>query len=193
MTDTTGGHKPRARRSAADIRTGVLVGVLVALLTTIFQLVSSLTQEARTFAKQSQQEKYNLLSTYTVDVHRNVITLHKLKRMKWWLSHSHVGEKYDGAFTRDEVWVLYQRIFEGYLARDNTSALSVQVQVLFEDRAVREAAGSLSTLLGQFDDLSTEGIPIKRTMDSTLKSFYERYQTGEKALARAMATEIEGR
>jgi hypothetical protein len=166
----------------------VVGGILIALLTTLFQFLSANTQQALSFRQQLRDKKYQLLAAVAEGFHRDVIVMHKLKKMKGWLSHHKEGDKFDGTFTRDEIWTLYQTVFEQYLKENRTSALMTQVEALFGNAEVHEEAKHLDDLFMNIDiELSPEH---DQALEAKLEQFYRRTEETLRKLERSMAEEI---
>jgi len=51
-----------------------------------------------------RDKKYALLAAVAEGFHRDVIVLHKIKKMKGWLSNHKQGDMFERALSRDEVW-----------------------------------------------------------------------------------------
>ena len=117
-----------------------------------------------------------------------MIVLHKIKKMKGWLSNHKQGDMFERALSRDEVWTLYQTVFEQYLKENRTSALMAQVEALFTKPKVCEEAERLDEQFTNIDiNMSPESEP---KLIEKLDQFYTGTDDTLRKLERAMADEI---
>jgi hypothetical protein len=169
----------------------VVGGIVLALLTTLFQFVSARKQQDLVFRQQLRDKKYALLAAVAGGFHRDMIVLHKIKKMKGWLSKCKEGDMFEGALTRDELWILYKTVFELYVKENKTSALMAEVQAVFTDARVREEAQHLD---GQFTNIDINRSPESEESEKKLIEKLDQFYTGTddtlRKLERAMAAEI---
>jgi hypothetical protein len=166
----------------------VLAGIVIALLSTLFQFLSAKMQQELAVKRQLQDKKCELLVTVAEGVHRDVIVLHEIKKMKGWLSNHRDGDIFEKALTRSELWTLYQKVFEQYVREHRTSALMTQVQALFKSRQVLEDARALDEQVTNIDiNLSPES---ETDLIKKLDQFYTDADDELRKLEKAMADEI---
>jgi len=135
-----------------------------------------------------RDKKYALLAAVAEGFHRDVIVLHKIKKMRGWLSNHKQGDMFERALSRDEVWTLYQTVFEQYLKENRTSALMAQVEALFTKPKVCEEAERLDEQFTNIDiNMSPESEP---KLIEKLDQFYTGTDDTLRKLERAMADEI---
>jgi len=117
-----------------------------------------------------------------------MIVLHKIKKMKGQLTERNQGQIFERAFAREEVWNLYQTVFEQYLKENRTSASMAQVEALFITPQVREQAKRLDEVVTHIDfNLSPESEP---NLIQKLEEFYTDADGKLRKLEVAMADEI---
>lgn len=175
--------KPRsakvARFFAHPATLTVVGGIVLALLTTLFQFCSAKTQQALVFKQQLRDKKFALLAAVAEEFHRDLGVLPKIKKMKAWLRDNKEGDMFEGSLGRDEVSTLYQKLYEQYQMENKTSALMAQVEALFSNPQVREEAQQLRE---QFMNLDA-GFWRDPNLSKVFKETDDKLRKLEKAMA----------
>jgi hypothetical protein len=175
--------KPRSAKVASffahPATLTVVGGIVLALLTTLFQLFSANTQQALVFKQQLRDKKFALLAAVAEEFHRDLGVLLRTKKMKAWLNDYKEGDMFEGSLGRDEVSTLYQKFYEQYQMENKTSALMAQVEALFSNPRVREQAEQLTVQFMTLDAVFWKDQNRSKVFDET----EDKLQRLEKAMA----------